>query len=106
MLKGEIRQIYENAKHDGMQFYGKIKRHPLRYLIHVLIFILVFILVLWALIELPQRQVSHFDISNATNEATLENLYRATIAQILGGGAVAIGIYYYGSAEGHEYPDL
>ena len=94
MLKDEIRQIYENAKHDEMQFYEKIKRHPLRCLIPVLIFILFFTFVLWALIELPQRQVSHFDINNATQEATLENLYRATIAQILGGSAVAIGIYF------------
>lgn len=94
MLKDEVRQICENAKNDGMQFYEKIKKHPLNCVVLTIFFTLVFILVLWALIELPQRQISHFDINNTTQEATLENMYRATIAQILGGGAVAIGIYF------------
>jgi uncharacterized protein YjbI with pentapeptide repeats len=94
MLKDEIIQICENAKHDEMEFYEKIKRHPLHCLFFILFFILLFVLVLWTLIELPQRQVSHFDINNATQQATLENLYRATIVQILGGSAVAIGIYF------------
>lgn len=98
MLKDEIKQICDNAKndakHDGIQFYGKIKLHPLRCLILILFFIVIFLLVLWTLIELPHWQVSHFDINNASQEATIENQYRATIAQILGGSAVIIGIYF------------
>jgi hypothetical protein len=42
----------------------------------------------------PPIQVSHFGIDNATTNATLENQYRTTLAQILGGGAVVIGIYF------------
>ena len=42
----------------------------------------------------PLVQVSHFEINNATSNATLENQFRTTLAQILGGGAVAIGIYF------------
>lgn len=42
----------------------------------------------------PSIQVSHFEISNSTTIATLENEYRTNLTQILGGGAVAIGIYF------------
>lgn len=42
----------------------------------------------------PPMQVSHFEINNSTTNANLENQYRFTLAQILGGGAVAIGIYF------------
>jgi len=42
----------------------------------------------------PPVQISHFEINNVTSNATLENQYRMTLAQILGGGAVAIGIYF------------
>ena len=42
----------------------------------------------------PPMQVSYFEINNSTTIATLENQYRTTLAQILGGGAVAIGIYF------------
>ena len=42
----------------------------------------------------PPMQVSHFEINNSTAIATLENQYHTTLAQILGGGAVVIGIYF------------
>lgn len=42
----------------------------------------------------PPIQVAHFEINNSTTIATLENQYRANLTQILGGGAVAIGIYF------------
>jgi uncharacterized protein YjbI with pentapeptide repeats len=42
----------------------------------------------------PPMQVSHFGINNSTTIATLENQYRTTLAQILGGGVVAISIYF------------
>jgi len=49
----------------------------------------------------PELQVSQYGINNVTEEAVLVNQYRttliqllATFAQILGGGAVAIGIYF------------
>jgi len=46
-----------------------------------------------SLIWLPYWRVSQFEINKATENATLENQYRATLAQIFGGVAVAIGIY-------------
>jgi hypothetical protein len=52
--------------------------------------LLAVILLIW----LPYWRVSQFGINNATENATLENQYRATIAQILGGIAIGIGLYY------------
>jgi len=49
----------------------------------------------------PEQQVSQYGINNVTEKVDLVNKYRttliqllATFAQILGGGAVAIGIYF------------
>jgi len=49
----------------------------------------------------PEQQVSQYGINNVTEKVDLVNQYRttliqllATFAQILGGGAVAIGIYF------------
>jgi hypothetical protein len=47
-----------------------------------------------SLIWLPYWRVSQFGINNATENATLENQYRATIAQILGGIAIGFSLYY------------
>jgi len=58
--------------------------------------ILIGLAILFTVISLlwyPHWQVSQFQINNATEQATLENQYRATLAQIFGGVAVAIGIY-------------
>jgi len=38
--------------------------------------------------------VAHFGISNPKGLADTENSYRATLAQIFGGVAIAVGIYY------------
>jgi uncharacterized protein YjbI with pentapeptide repeats len=51
-------------------------------------------LLLFLLIVVPYLDVSHRGINNATAEATLENQSRATLAQILGGVAIGIGLYY------------
>ncbi|HZY25115.1 MAG TPA: hypothetical protein VFE71_04765, partial [Bacteroidales bacterium] len=55
---------------------------------------LVILLAAISLIWLPYWRVSQFGINNATENATLENQYRATLAQMLGGVAIGIGIYY------------
>ncbi len=55
---------------------------------------LVILLAAISLIWLPYWRVSQFGINNATENATLENQYRATIAQILGGVAIGISLYY------------
>ena len=44
--------------------------------------------------EVPHREVSKFGITNPKDLAEMENNYRATLAQILGGAAVGIGIYF------------
>jgi hypothetical protein len=46
------------------------------------------------LFAVPYLDISHRGINNATVEATLENQSRATLAQIFGGVAIAIGLYY------------
>jgi hypothetical protein len=51
-------------------------------------------LLLLLLIVIPYLQVNYRGINNATVEATLENQCRATFAQILGGVAIGIGLYY------------
>jgi hypothetical protein len=53
-------------------------------------FLLAIVLLIW----LPSFQVSQYEINNAATEASLENQYRATLAQILGGVAIGIGLYY------------
>ena len=71
------------------QYYEKASRHPKVWIgLYVLISI---ILLYWY----PPVQLSLYDgINNVTAEATLINQFRFTLAQILGGGAVAIGIYF------------
>lgn len=55
---------------------------------------LVILLAAFSLLWLPLWQVSQYQINNTTEQATLENQFRTTLAQIIGGGAVAIGIYF------------
>src|SRR5450759_3442685 len=70
----------------------KAKRKPQIWISFAILFAV--ILLLRLLLWFPHWQVSQFGIINATENATLENQYRATIAQILGGVAIGIGIYY------------
>lgn len=72
------------------QLYGKVKRHPLT----CLGCIIVIIIFVFLLIALPYWRVTKFGITNPKDLADAENSYRATLAQILGGGAVLIGIYF------------
>jgi uncharacterized protein YjbI with pentapeptide repeats len=68
--------------------FEKAKKYPRIWI--CLIILLAAISLIW----LPYWQVSQFGINNATENATLQNQYRITIAQILGGVAVAFGIYF------------
>ena len=69
----------------------KTKRKPQIWISFAILFAV--ILLLRLLLCFPHWQVSQFGIINATENATLENQYRATIAQILGDVAIGIGIY-------------
>jgi len=53
-----------------------------------------FLLAALLLLFFPQWQVSRYKIDNTTVLATLENQYRATLAQILGGATIGIGLYF------------
>lgn len=76
--------LEEKLKH----LQEKIKQNPLT---TVTILIIVLLLLL---IVVPYWDVNHRGINNATQEVTLENQSRATLAQILGGVAIGIGLYY------------
>jgi hypothetical protein len=67
--------------------FEKIKKYPRIWICLVVLFATI------SLIWFPYLRVSQFGINNVTENAILENQYRATIAQTLGGIAVAIGIY-------------
>jgi hypothetical protein len=60
----------------------------------LVIIILLFALLLLALQYIPHYQVAQFNITNQKDLADAENSYRATLAQIFGGVAIAIGLYY------------
>lgn len=60
----------------------------------LVIIILLVVLLLLALQYIPHLQVAQFTITNQKDLADAENNYRATLAQIFGGVAIAIGIYY------------
>ncbi|WP_231592196.1 pentapeptide repeat-containing protein [Methanosarcina sp. Kolksee] len=67
-----------------------VKRRPLTCLICI-IFIIVAVIIL---IALPYWRVAQFGIADPKDLAEMENSYRATLAQILGGTAVGIGVYF------------
>src|SRR5665647_134134 len=80
----EEEQLWENVKKDLRQLYGKVVKYPL--------ISLFFIIAVLLLIAFPHWQVS--GINNSTVEAAQENQNRATLAQIFGGVAIGISLYY------------
>ncbi|OEU42165.1 hypothetical protein BGV40_11035 [Methanosarcina sp. Ant1] len=70
------------------QLQVKINQNPLT---SATILIAVLLLLL---IVVPYADISLRGINNSTVQATLENQSRATLAQIFGGVAIAIGLYY------------
>jgi hypothetical protein len=62
--------------------------------ISLLIVIILVVFLALALQYIPRIQVAQFNITNPKDLADAENSYRATLAQILGGVAVGIGIYF------------
>jgi len=84
--------VLEKLKSYFNQYYEKAKQKPQIWISFAILFTV--ILLLRLLLWFPHWQVSQFGINNATENATLENQYRATIAQILGGIAIGISLYY------------
>lgn len=89
-LREELKQFSENSKKEIKQLYEKIKKRPLTCLICIIVIVTAVVL----LIALPYWRVTQFGISDPKDLADAENSYRATFAQILGGIAVGIGIYF------------
>ena len=91
----KIRKGYEKYNKTNIPSLSvireKVSHHQKTSICIVLIVIVVFIL---SLQKIPEWQVSRYGINNTTTEADLENQYRATLAQMLGGGAIGIGLYY------------
>ncbi len=83
-----LKRYYRKAVRFLKQYYGKAIQHP-RILI-TLGFIVIAIVLLWY----PQLQVSKFGITNPKDLAEAENSYRATLAQIFGGFALLLGLYF------------
>ena len=84
--------------------YEKARQHKL-FLWVAIVFAVALVLIalfsLYLVLIYPVNQVSQYGITNATEKANLINQYRttsiqfiSTLAQILGGGAVAVGIYF------------
>ncbi|WP_231590494.1 pentapeptide repeat-containing protein [Methanosarcina siciliae] len=90
VLREELKQFLGNAKKEMKQLYEKIKQHPLTCLICIIAIVTAVVL----LIALPYWRVAQFGITNPKDLADAENSYRSTLAQILGGIAVGIGIYF------------
>lgn len=83
-LSEELKQICRNFFRDLNLFYKKIKQYPLISLLFIIAVVLI--------VVLPHLQVS--GINNVTEKVTQENQSRATLAQVLGGIAIGIGLYY------------
>lgn len=71
--------------------YGAVTRN---WLFKIFIVIVLFICFLWILLKFPVWQVAKFGITNPKDLAEMENGYRSTLAQLLGGIAVGVGIYF------------
>lgn len=85
-LREVLIQLRENTKNDFKQIIEKVKQYPL--------ISLLFVITVLLLVVIPHWQVSISGINNTTEKATQENQDRATLAQILGGIAIGISLYY------------
>jgi hypothetical protein len=83
-LREELDQFYQNLKKDLNELYEKAKPHPL--------IGLSLIIAIGLLVAIPYVQVH--ELNNTTERAKQENKDRATLAQIFGGVAIGIGLYY------------
>jgi len=71
--------------------YEAAKRNPVVIIIILIILSLLLIIILQ---EVPKWQVSEFEINDSITVAQVENSYRATLAQIIGGFALLLGLYF------------
>ncbi|KKH97988.1 hypothetical protein EO95_02125 [Methanosarcina sp. 1.H.T.1A.1] len=88
-----LRETYENARQHKLLIWVTI--------VFAVSFVLIALFLSYLVFTYPVNQVFQYGITNATEKANLINQYRttsiqfiSTLAQILGGGAVAVGIYF------------
>ena len=91
----KIKEAYEVYKNFEVPSLSEIRdiasEHSKTSLV---IIILLVVLLLLALQYIPHYQVVQFNVTNQKDLADAENSYRATLAQIFGGVAIAVGLYY------------
>ena len=85
-----IRIIFVDLKKISI-ICGAVTRN---WLFKIFVIIVLFICFLWILQKVPVLQVAKFGITNPKDLAEMENGYRSTLAQMLGGIAVGVGIYF------------
>lgn len=87
---------YKNFKIPSVSVIcEKASKYSKTYLcIRIVLFLIIIYFFKYLLMEYPHQQVGNFSINSSTEVAKLENSYRATLAQILGGVAIGIGLYY------------
>lgn len=91
----DLKESIEKYKQFKVPSLSVICEKASQYSKTCLLFIVLFILFLVLALQcVPQWQVAHFGITKPKDLADAENSYRATLAQILGGVAIGIGLYY------------
>ncbi|MGB9929145.1 MAG: pentapeptide repeat-containing protein [Methanosarcina sp.] len=91
----EIKKVYEGYKKLKVPSLSEIHERASQHSKTSLVFIILFVvLLILALQCIPHYQIEQFNITNQKDLADAENNYRATLAQIFGGVAIAVGIYY------------
>ena len=86
----DIVKIVLDYFYKKLRIYYKNLKKPLK----IFIFLSVLLAAILLLYYYPIHEVSKFRITNSKDLADLENSYRVTLAQILGGVAVGISLYY------------
>jgi uncharacterized protein YjbI with pentapeptide repeats len=92
MKPKEVYEAYKNFKVPSLSGIRDTANQYSKTSLLIVIFLVA--LLLFALQYIPHLQVTQFNITNQKDLADAENSYRATLAQIFGGIAIAIGIYY------------
>ena len=91
----KLKEAYEAYKKFKVPSLSEIRdtasQHSKTSLVIIILLVVLFLL---ALQYIPHFQVAQFNITNQKDLADAENSYRATLAQIFGGVAIAIGLYY------------
>jgi Uncharacterized low-complexity proteins len=89
----ELREIYRKYKTQFNSLSTYLKK-GIRYIICIFTVIIFLLTISYALQQIPHWQVSHFGITNPKDLAEIENSYRITLIQSLGGIAIGMGLYY------------